>query len=79
VVPEALERAQAELLEADAYAFGDCLILVDGLLRLQHHCFDDALLDAVEAFENAAAAAGEETYYVAERIAAIRAWRTSRG
>jgi hypothetical protein len=74
-LPEALERAAKELPEAKDFAFSDCLILLDGLLRLQHHRFDDALLDAVDKFASGAAAAGEDTYFIAERIAAIRSWR----
>jgi hypothetical protein len=70
---EALVKVKDSLVGADQYALSDCLIMIDGLLRLQHHLFSDSFLDAVE--ELVDGLDSEEFFYIPQRTAAIRAYR----
>ncbi len=67
-----LAKARNDLRGDSAHGFGDLLILLDGLLRLDHPSFTDEMLDQIEEFVNGL---DEHTFHIEERVNAIRAWR----
>ena len=67
-----LAKARNDLRGDSAHGFGDLLILLDGLLRLDHPSFTDEMLDQIEQFVNGL---DEHTFHIEERVNAIRAWR----
>jgi hypothetical protein len=71
--PRFFERAFGTLLGDADYGFSNCLMLLDGLLRLQHPMFSESLLDDVERFADT----DEHPFQIPERIAAIKAARLS--
>jgi hypothetical protein len=70
--PRLFAVARERLLGDEDYGFSNCLMLLDGLLRLRHPDFSDELLDEIE---NLVHGTGEHPFAIPERIAAIRAAR----
>lgn len=70
--PRFFAVARERLLGDEDYGFGNCLMLLDGLLRLRYPDFSDELLDEIE---NLVHGTGEHAFAIPERIAAIRAAR----
>jgi hypothetical protein len=65
-------RARENLLGDTEHGFSNCLILIDGMLRLRHPLFSEQLLSEVERFTHET---GEHPFQSPERIAAIKAKR----
>jgi hypothetical protein len=70
--PQFFSVARETLLGDEEYGFSNCLMLLDGLLRLRHPDFPVELLDEIE---NLVHGTGEHPFAIPERIAAIRADR----
>ena len=64
--------ARRDLLGDTEYGSSNCLMLLDGLLRLKHPMFSDELLDDAEQFIHGL---DEHAFAIPERIAAVRAHR----
>jgi hypothetical protein len=71
---DALDTARKDLQGDAAYGFSDLVRLLDALLRFKHPEFDAKALDDVERFTEGLT---EDTFRIAERLAAIRAVRLS--
>ena len=73
---DGLTKARADLHGDERYGFSDLMRLIDGLLRFEHHLFEDDLLDDIERFLEGI---DEDRFRVPQRIAAIRAYRLTPG
>ena len=70
--PRFFDAARENLLGDADYGFSNCLMLLDGLLRLKYPIFSEELLDTIENFIHGT---DEHLFAIPERIAAIRALR----
>lgn len=75
-IREVIEKAKRDLQGDAGHGFSDLLILLDGLLRLDHPSFTDEMLDEIEEFVNGL---DEHTFHIEERVNAIRALRIGEG
>lgn len=70
--PRCFAVARERLLGDEEYGFSNCLMLLDGLLRLRHPEFSEELLDEIE---NLIHGTNEHPFAIPERLAAIRVER----
>ena len=73
-LPEALQKAKADLPQGEMKAFGisNTLMLFNGLLRYRHTDFNNQMLDELEKF---VIGLNEHPFQIPEKIAAIRTLR----
>ena len=71
---DVIEEATKNLQGDNGYGFSDSLRLLDALLKFRHSSFTPENLDSIE---RSLATVKEHTFHIAERLAAIRAYRLS--